>query len=540
MTSLRERRSSPAARPLRVAAFTAAGIAFILVLFLCLTPLEGFLASLGPAFPPSRSYELPEATAASPSQVLEYERLLPSIYDQLSVYNGSSFHGPFHRADERLERKLWKVVGTLKTYDNGGRRLLEAIDRVYLAYHDNGYSGWSWHYPYLDCFKAVALAGKLRREYEDPTLREEALWREAYCYRFRGIDETRSIDGTKPSATLRAQAGWRSDLGRTRELLEQIVDRFPTGAHAAEAAAYLRFGIAEIEKPGGFPTFETWTRLLLRDCSGHPGRLERGLSCGSQPPSASPRERCEALRRVAASGLGNLGDHQGVAVLVSVLDNTHSQTRPAQDSETGMSLQEHVLSALRSLDPRRASELWQELGLPDDLGLFGSDADALSAESIPQLLARLGPDSDRDDDRMAVGLLIETEIVTGEVVPAVVSAYVAGQIDIRAAASILGNDRVSSSLSTMVTALEHHDPEVRGHLALLLGRLAGARGMGLTSARLATARQAEAEARLRDLLDDPDAKVRQKASQALQDLSRPVTPETSARLARLAQDESSP
>ncbi len=536
--TLRERQGGSALRPWRVAAVTAAGIAIVLLLLLlCLTPFENFLASLNPILRPDRPYELPEVGIASASQADRYERSLPSIFDQLSAYNDISVHGAFHRADDRLERKLWRILSTLKTYDNGGQRLLEAIDRIYLAYHDNGYSGWPWHYPYLDCFKAVALARKLQREYQDPTLREEALWREATCYRFRGIDDP-SDTGLERSNAVRALASWRSDLGRTRELLEQLVDRFPTGAHAEEAAAYLLFGIAEIEKPGGFPAFETWTRLLLRDCSAlsdlrwEPALLRRVLRL-----PYSPRQRCEVLRGIAAGGLGNLGDQRGVTVLVSVLADTDLPTR-ARD---GSSLQKHAILALRSLDPRRASELRRELGVADDLGLFDFDLEVPSTAAIPHLLAQLSPAADHNDRRIAAGLLIEIEIATGEVVPRLVPAYAAGQIDLRAAARVLGSDRISRRLLPPVTeALGHPDPEVRGRLALLLARFADAQAMGLTSGRLTTARQAEAEARLREFLDDPDAGVRRQAAHALRDLLRPVAPETSARLTRLAEDGRSP
>jgi hypothetical protein len=153
----------------------------------------------------------------------------------LTATNGKGRHGPFHDTDDKREREFLALLGTLPRFRGGGPLLLKAIDQVYLNFHANGYHGWLWHCPYVDCTKALMLADRLEREYPDFT--EDAIFTRIYCYRVRGLDK--GEEDPEASAAARAQLAWKADPERARTLCRELLEKYPKGRYATLAAELL-------------------------------------------------------------------------------------------------------------------------------------------------------------------------------------------------------------------------------------------------------------------------------------------------------------
>ncbi len=168
--------------------------------------------------------------------VKEDEVKFDDLLKRLTSKDAEGMHGVFHRVDDEAQKQLWALLKEVPAYRGGARLLLAAIDRVYLAYHENGYHGWIWHRPYFDCAKAVALAERLEKEH--PSQAEEALWTRLYCYRMRALPKGRA-SGYKYSGEL-AQIEWKADAAKVRAIGEEMLKRFPEGKYAKRVAELLK------------------------------------------------------------------------------------------------------------------------------------------------------------------------------------------------------------------------------------------------------------------------------------------------------------
>lgn len=164
------------------------------------------------------------------------ERRHAELLTLLTEKKGGGLHGAYHEAREDLERELWDLLGKLPRHPAAARLLLASIDGVYLKFHANGYQGWTWHHPYFDCRKALALAERLLKEH--PGSGEEALWTKLHCHRLRGL-EPDEADGAYPSASVKAQSAWKADPAKAREAATELLARFPKGPYAARVKGWL-------------------------------------------------------------------------------------------------------------------------------------------------------------------------------------------------------------------------------------------------------------------------------------------------------------
>jgi len=182
-------------------------------------------------------------TAAQGEQVRIQERRYAFLLDQLTAVDGmGSNHGKYHQTKPEREAELWKLLSELPNYPAASRLVLAAIDDVYLGFHANGWWGYWWHWPYLDCAKAVALADRLASRY--PEFREEALWTKIYCYRVQGWAEFVELPGSTPQET------WKSDERRARALCDELLKAFPDGKYAARAKGLLAEKALLLQLPG--------------------------------------------------------------------------------------------------------------------------------------------------------------------------------------------------------------------------------------------------------------------------------------------------
>ncbi len=454
----------------------------------------------GATLEPPPVADLPPAAEATTGEIRRLERSLPHALARLTVINGTGGHGGFHRTDLALEGRLWSMVRALPVWDGGGARLIETIDRVYLAYHGNAYHGWTWHYPYFDCFKAVALASKARREYRDPAVREAALWRQAYCYRVRGLDggEYPYREYLERYPSVAAQARWHSDLDRARELLAELVERFPGGAYRAHAQALLDFGFAEIAAPVSFPATAASDEEFQPAPSAEAGDVDIP-ALRSDLETMVPERRRRALEALGALGTGG-AEH--AATILPFLDDPMSEVQLA------------ALEALARVAP--------------------------TPETAAELLRYFEPEQQWHNHWEAARALLAIERRTGEVLPLIVAGFVGGRFD----PGRSGNDirLLIPSADLKRRALRRVAAEVdpprdrRARLADVLCALAQRPDIPSGAGQRAFDAEAEAEARLRRMLDDPAREVRRAAAGALGALGRPMAPETATRLAGVTVD----
>jgi hypothetical protein len=182
-------------------------------------------------------------TAAQEQQVRIQERRFASLLDQLTAMDGmGSDHGKYHQTKPEREAELWALLGELPNYPGAPRLVLAAIDDVYLGFHGNGWWGYGWHWPYLDCAKAVALADRLAAL--DSEFREEALWTKIYCYRVQGWAEFVELPGPT------AQEKWKSDERRARALCDELLKWFPEGKYASRVKALMAEKKLLLQLPG--------------------------------------------------------------------------------------------------------------------------------------------------------------------------------------------------------------------------------------------------------------------------------------------------
>lgn len=179
-----------------------------------------------------------EAVAEAKAWEAGYDELMARLTNE----EGRGMHGGFHRIDEAAEAELWELLKTTPKYKGTPARLLGAIDNVYLSYRDNKYHGWIWHWPYLDCAKAVELADRVGGE--------EGLWTEIYCRRVEGLDTSKypyDDETFGKFASVKAQATWKADPAKVRALCEELIRTHPDGRYAARAKAVLDGGAATLD-----------------------------------------------------------------------------------------------------------------------------------------------------------------------------------------------------------------------------------------------------------------------------------------------------
>lgn len=179
----------------------------------------------------------------------------------LQKKDGQGLHGSFHELQEDLEKELWGLIDKLPRYPGAARLILAAIDEVYLKVHDNGYHGWTWHHPYFNCSKAVALADRLIRDH--PPAAEEALWTKLYCFRLRGLGE-KDLQNYEIAAA-KAQKAWRPDAAQARAAAKELAERFPKGPYAGRAADCLQLSDDALILPPIRGYAHPFSRGLKRD-----------------------------------------------------------------------------------------------------------------------------------------------------------------------------------------------------------------------------------------------------------------------------------
>ncbi len=429
------------------------------------------------------AYDLPAAGDATPREIRSLERTLPHVLDRLTWSGGEGWHGSSHQNDPLLEKRLWPTVSALPIWQGGGEWLLEIIDRVYLAYHVNYYHGWIWHYPYFDCSKAIALARKIEREYRDPRLQEEALWRQAFCYRVRGLDAGEKgafarfrrapyADYARHYPSAAAQAKWRSDLDRARELLAELIERFPAGSHRAEAEALLRFEFAEIARPVSFL---------------------------AQPVAPAAPDALEQARRALPGFFAEVINGQFV---LNPAGGDFGQ--PVPDLEIARRALRLAVEALDDPDPEIRSRLAMLFGnlAAGPSGQFGSGPRAFDVEAEAEARLRLMLDDPAPGVRRAaaghLGLLYRP--LASSTLARLVDAVADGDAGVRRrAASSLEKAGASGAVPQLIAASGDADPSVRRAAAKALGMLA----------------REDAVPALVALIEDPDLEVQVAAISAL-------------------------
>jgi hypothetical protein len=197
------------------------------------------------------------------------------LLDTLTAVDGcGDEHGCYHITKNDKEKELWSLLQSLPPHPGEARLLLSAIDDVYLGYHWNGFWGNAWHWPYLSCVKAVALAERLMDRHPDQG--EEALWTMVYCHRVMGWLEFDSGSGGVESDASTEQRFWVSSPDKARALCNELLRRFPMGRHANHAKRLLELEDAKLRvQLATSPVFDL--RGMSADQLGEEKRRRLGL-----------------------------------------------------------------------------------------------------------------------------------------------------------------------------------------------------------------------------------------------------------------------
>ena len=186
--------------------------------------------------------------ATQVGDVKKLEARFREIMDALTAIDSpGGHHGASHETKPDREQELWTLLGRIPQYPAASRLILAAIVDVYLGFHGNGWWGYWWHWPYLDCAKAVTLADRLIENH--PGMEEEALWTKIYCYRVLGWGGSERNGRSGPRGN-EAQYNWKPDPKRVRALCEQLQVSHPKGRYAAPAAALLKLPDLVLDLPG--------------------------------------------------------------------------------------------------------------------------------------------------------------------------------------------------------------------------------------------------------------------------------------------------
>jgi hypothetical protein len=176
---------------------------------------------------------LTAASCSSPSAPPDYTPQYDLI-ERLQQTVDDKGHGPYHPANNSLQRELWSRLQGLPSGPGLDRLLLEAVENVYTRYDMNYFHGILWHWPYLCSRRAIELCDRALRETKDPQIRERALWLKAFALRCPPTEPWDEAE--KDLETYAEQRRWSPNFNAAREMYRTIASEFPTGSHAAAAA----------------------------------------------------------------------------------------------------------------------------------------------------------------------------------------------------------------------------------------------------------------------------------------------------------------
>ena len=160
------------------------------------------------------------------------------LLDRLQQMTEEGGHGPHHRANNELQKELWKRLRELPPGPAADRLHLEAAERIYTRYDANYFHGILWHWPYLCSRRAIELCDRLLKPTQDPGIRERALWIKAFALRCPGVDPWDEAE--KDLETYAEQRRWMPNYDAAREIYRTLAAEFPTtprGLAAAKLAA---------------------------------------------------------------------------------------------------------------------------------------------------------------------------------------------------------------------------------------------------------------------------------------------------------------
>jgi len=204
------------------------------------------LAVLGCAPSPALPPQLPAAAELSS---IKARPDVVELLRALTAPNDETMHGPFHRAKDDLQEKLWAAVRALTVVDQGDHLLFHAIDRVYTRYDPNYYHGHDFHWPYLCSARAIQLCDKLLADYPASTLTERTLILKAYALRLPATEP--NGDSEADRTTYRLQRQWAPRYDAARDVYREVLARFPAGRHAKLAKVFAEQKELSITLPSG-------------------------------------------------------------------------------------------------------------------------------------------------------------------------------------------------------------------------------------------------------------------------------------------------
>jgi hypothetical protein len=193
-----------------------------------------------PAPPVQSSTPLPLDAISSKPEIVHLLR-------QLTLPNDEGMHGPYHRAKNDLQEKLWAEVSALPVVANGDHLLFHAIDRVYTRYDRNYWTGHHFHWPYLCSERALRLCDKLLADYPQSTLAERTLYVKAYALRLPATEPDGEAEADR--ATYALQTKWSPAFDKARAIYRDLMARFPSGRHAKIAKIFAGQGELAITLP---------------------------------------------------------------------------------------------------------------------------------------------------------------------------------------------------------------------------------------------------------------------------------------------------
>lgn len=147
------------------------------------------------------------------------------LLERLNQMTEEGGHGPHHRADNNLQRELWKRLSEFPAGTETDALLLDAAERVYTRYDLNYFHGILWHWPYLCSRKAIELCDRLLKSTRDPETRERALWIKAFALRCPSLDPWEEAE--RDLETYAEQVRWKPDFDASREVYRGIAKDYP-------------------------------------------------------------------------------------------------------------------------------------------------------------------------------------------------------------------------------------------------------------------------------------------------------------------------
>ena len=160
--------------------------------------------------------------------------ILQDLLDRLQQTTGEGVHGPYHPANNALQRDLWTRLQNLPPGPGVDRILLEAAERVYTRYDANYYHGILWHWPYLCSRRTIELCDRAFKSTTDPEIRERALWLKAFALRCPPMEPWE--DAERDQETYAEQRRWTPDFDAAREIYKKLAAEFPGTPHGTAAA----------------------------------------------------------------------------------------------------------------------------------------------------------------------------------------------------------------------------------------------------------------------------------------------------------------